>query len=305
MIQTYSASRQTVVQVPVAAPYNFALSLSATRGFRRGAPSSDSALKLPVRIRSVPVVVEARLSRRGEVQAICRPERYAGQARDLVRWVLFAELDLMPFYGLVKGDSKLAHIAGELHGLKPTRPASLFEMAVTAITEQQLSLASANHIRGRLVQRFGEPVEGLWVFPEPDALASASPESLRSCGLSKQKAAYIHWLASQISEGYLNLDALKAMGDDEAREAMMRWPGFGRWSADYMLVRGLARQDCVPVDDLGIRDVIGAYLGDGIRVTPDEATEKLEAFRPYRGLLAFYLLVHKRYRLSVKSEQTA
>jgi DNA-3-methyladenine glycosylase II len=77
---------------------------------------------------------------------------------------------------------------------------------------------------------------------------------------------------------------------------MMGWPGFGRWSADYMLVRGLARPDCVLIDDLSIRDVIGMYLGDGTRVTPDEAAQKLESFRPYRGLLAFYLLVHKRYK---------
>ena len=44
-----------------------------------------------------------------------------------------------------------------LEGLKPLRPSSLFEMVVIAITEQQVSLAAAFYIRGRLVARFGEP----------------------------------------------------------------------------------------------------------------------------------------------------
>lgn len=52
-------------------------------------------------------------------------------------------------------------IARRLRGLKPLRPASLFEMALIAITAQQLSLAAAFHIRTRLVERFGTPIEDL------------------------------------------------------------------------------------------------------------------------------------------------
>jgi DNA-3-methyladenine glycosylase II len=296
MQQTSSAIHQTVVGVPVVKPYDFAVSLSATKAFGSGPLLPANALNLPVRIEGVPVIIEVTASGTGDVEATCRPESDIEQVHSLVQWVLFAELDLSPFYRLVDGNPKLAVIMSKLHGLKPTRPSSLFEMAVTAIMEQQLSLASAYHIRSRLVERFGEPIDGLRVFPEPAVLASASGEDLRSCGLSKQKAGYIHWLAAQISGSNLDLDALKPMGDEEARETMMGWPGFGRWSADYMLVRGLARPDCVPIDDLGVRDVIGMYLSDGTRVTPDEAAQKLENFRPYRGLLAFYLLVYKHYK---------
>jgi DNA-3-methyladenine glycosylase II len=296
MLQTNSAMGQTVVEVPVVRPYDFPISLSAVRAFRPGGPLLDNVLNLAVSIEGLPVIIEVVASRTGGVEATCQPESDAEQVRSLVQWVLFAELDLSPFYRLTDGHPGLTPIVSRLHGLKPTRPSSLFEMAITAITEQQISLASAYHIRDRLIQRFGEPVNGLWVFPQPDALASASLEDLGSCGLSKQKAGYIHWLANRISEGNLELDALKQMGDEEARKTMMDWPGFGRWSADYILVRGLARPDCVPIEDLGIRDVVGTYLGGGTRVTPEEAAQKLENFRPYRGLLAFYLLVCKRYK---------
>jgi DNA-3-methyladenine glycosylase II len=132
-------------------------------------------------------------------------------------------------------------------------------MAVIAITEQQLSLASAYSIRNRVIERFGESIDGEWVFPEPQALANASVEDLRSCGLSRPKAEYIRELADKIVTDKLDLDNLKTMDDNQARDTIMGWRGFGRWSADYILVRGLARPDCVPVDDLGIRDVVGKY----------------------------------------------
>jgi len=129
----------------------------------------------------------------------------------------------------------------KLYGLKPTRPVSLFEMAVVAITEQQISLAAAYRIRSRIIQRFGEPVGDRWIFPVPRTLAEASVEDLRSCGLSRQKAGYIHDLAISIIDGSVDLNSLKSINDEKAREAIMNLHGLGRWSADYILVRGLAR----------------------------------------------------------------
>ncbi|MFH1032803.1 MAG: DNA-3-methyladenine glycosylase [Chloroflexota bacterium] len=248
---------------------------------------------MAVKIAGIPTLIEARQSKDSLI-ASSQPESDSNQVRAIVEWVLFADLDLKPFYRLTAGNPKLAPIPQKLYGIKPFRPVSLFEMAVIAITEQQLSLASAYSIRNRIVQRFGEPIDGQWVFPEPQALANASVEDFRSCGLSRPKAEYIRELAGKIVTGKLDLDRLKSMSDDQARDTIMSWRGFGRWSADYILVRGLARPDCVPVDDLGIRDVVGKYLGDGNRITSQEVAEKLEPFRPYRGLLAFYLLVHRR-----------
>jgi DNA-3-methyladenine glycosylase II len=186
-----------------------------------------------------------------------------------------------------------------LHGLKPVRPASLFEMATIAITEQQISLAAAYSIRKRVVERFGESVNQQWIFPDAGILAKASLEALRACGLSGQKAQYIHDLADNVLKGRIDLEGLKSMDDDQARETIMAWRGFGRWSADYILIRGLARPDCVPIDDLGIRSVVGEYLGKGPRVSALEASRLFEPFRPFRGLLAFYLLAEKRLTAAV------
>jgi 3-methyladenine DNA glycosylase/8-oxoguanine DNA glycosylase len=53
------------------------------------------------------------------------------------------------------------------------------------------------------------------------------------------------------------------------------------------LIRGLARPDWLPIDDLDFRSVVSRYPGDGQRVTAVEATRQLETFRPHRGLAAF------------------
>ncbi|MFH1032456.1 MAG: hypothetical protein V1767_07855 [Chloroflexota bacterium] len=281
------------ITISIVKPYDFALSLSAIRSFQPAELEPEPRLRLAVKIAGIPTLIEVRQVK-DSLRASSRPKSDSNQTRAIVEWVLFAELDLKPFYRLTAGNPKLAPLTRKLYGIKPFRPASLFEMAVIAITEQQLSLASAYSIRNRVVQRFGEPIDGQWVFTEPQALAKASVEEFRSCGLSRPKAEYIRELAGKIVTGKLDLDSLKSMSDDQARDTIMSWRGFGRWSADYILVRGLARPDCVPIDDLGIRDVVGKYLGDGSRITSQEVAEKLEPFRPYRGLLAFYLLVYRR-----------
>lgn len=284
----------TGISVSLVKPYDFALSLRAVRSFRPGTPVDDHGLSLTARVGGFPAIIEVTETEgeTGNLVAFSKPESDNNEVRAIVEWVLFAELDLVTFYRLINGNSKLAPIIQKLYGLKPMRPVSLFEMAVIAITEQQISLASAYHIRNRMVQRFGESIDDRWLFPEPTTLASASLEELRSCGLSRQKAEYIKELADKIVAGNLNLDSLKSMDTDKARETIMDLRGFGRWSADYILVRGLARPDCVPVDDIGIREVVGKYLGKGLRVTSQEVAEILEPFRPYQGLLAFYLLAN-------------
>jgi DNA-3-methyladenine glycosylase II len=276
----------------VVQPYDIGLSIQAIRSFQPSKTEQRDRLLLGLRIDNKPILVEIRqnVKIKDSLSISSIPDINRSRLREIVEWILFSELKLSAFYKLATGYPKIKPVITRLHGLKPMRPVSLFEMAVTAITEQQISLAAANTIKARLIQRFGESIGSQWIFPEPQILAKATPDEIRLCGYSIQKVAYIHDLATSITNGTLNLDSLKTMADDRARETIMALRGFGRWSADYMLVRGLARADCVPADDLAIQRVIGQYLGDGQRASSLEVTNKLEPFRPYRGLLAYYLL---------------
>jgi DNA-3-methyladenine glycosylase II len=208
--------------------------------------------------------------------------------------VVNAKMDLKPFYRLATGHPIVGPIARAFHGLKPFRPASLFEMLVTAVTEQQISMIAAGRIRARLIERFGDRVEEEPVFPGPGALARASLEELKGCGLSRRKAEYIRDLAGTIVSGELDLEALEEAASDVVRARIVALRGFGPWSAEYILIRGLARPDAVPYEDLGVRTVLGKLLGDGSRSGTAEAERLLAPFAPYRGLAVFYLLVAAR-----------
>ena len=215
---------------------------------------------------------------------------------DIARWLVSAELDLRPFYRIAAPHPIMGPITKWLRGLKPLRPLSLFEMAIVAITEQQLSLAAAFHIRTRLINRFGTPTEGLWIFPNPVALAEASLSDLRACGLSRRKAEYVRGIATRVVKGSLNFDALKRETTQEAYAYLMDQRGFGDWSAQYILARGFGRPDCLPSGDTGLRRAVGKLLARGRRLSPRQLERALSPFAPFRGLAAFYLSVAARLR---------
>jgi len=281
-------------------PYDFGLSMRVIRSFGPDRAGQADRLRFAARIHGVPTLVEVSPvpGKAGAVRVSSSPRANPSQLRRAVEWVLVAELPLRPFYRLARKDPRLSAIVRRLHGLKPSRPLSLFEMAVTAITEQQISLAAAHGVRTCLVERFGTRVQDQWLFPEPEVLAKATTSQLLAYGLSHMKAEYIRKLAAKVTDGTFDFEALKTMSDEQARETIMGLKGFGRWSADYILVRGLARPDSVPEDDLGIRSVIGEYLGQGKRLSALGVARKLEPLRPYRGLVAFYLLAAHRLNIA-------
>lgn len=300
------------VTVDPAGPYSLELSLRAARGFAPSDPSqpieAPGTLRSAVRLDGTPAILEvrqvseepARLEAEvppsdpeGAGRPQPGPESIAAMAARLVN----ADLDLRPFYDLGAGHPLLGPLTRELHGLKAFRPATLFEMLVIAVIEQQISLVAAYRIRERLVQRFGDAVEDLIVFPTPASLAEASVEALMECGVSRRKAEYIGGLAELLESGTVDLESWARLADDDIRERIMAIRGFGRWSADYLLVRGLGRADVAPADDLGIQTLLGRILGDGPRLTPDGVRSALEPFTPFRGLTVFYILAGSRLSL--------
>jgi DNA-3-methyladenine glycosylase II len=286
----------TTTQLTVQEPYDLALSLKARASFSPEPEQNAGILQAAVRIDNKPILLEVRQAASdSSVLQISSPdhvdrERLLEQAG----WIVLAALDLQPFYRIARNDPIIGPLTRRFRGMKPLRPATLFEMMVDAVIEQQISLAAARRIRVRLVERFGENKDGLWIFPGPEALARSALEAIRACGFSSRKAEYINGLASKVVDGSFDLDGLKGMTDDAVRSTISGIRGFGRWSADYILIRGLGRPDAVPVDDLAVRTIVGKYLGDGSRLTAEQVEQRLKPFIPFRGLAVFYLLVHHR-----------
>jgi DNA-3-methyladenine glycosylase II len=239
----------------------FRLSLMAAASFLPPLPLIPRSLRLAVRVCGQPAIIE-----------ICQPSRVPPvvaasatipiprrQFNELAQWLTACDLDLRPFYRIAARHPIMGPIAKQLRGLKPLRPPSLFEMAVIAITEQQLSLAAAFHIRMRLVRRFGTPIEDLWVFPTPEVLADASLHDLATCGLSHRKAEYVKHFAQWVAAGAL--ETLKDAAEADIRDRLLTCRGFGRWSIQYILLHGLGMFDCLPSDDVGLRRAIGTFVG--------------------------------------------
>ncbi len=290
-----------------AGPFDLRLSLAALASFFPVDGPVPQVLRAAVHVGGCPRIVEIVQSPgvSARVRASATPVLDKTSLRETAKWLLSWELDLDAFYSLVESHPIMRAIVESLHGLKPLRPATLFEMAIIAITEQQLSLAAAYRIRGRLVDRFGVKAGELWLFPSPASLAAASIDNLCLCGLSHRKAEYVVDLAQCVAAGALDFDTLRHQSNEHIRDTLLNRRGFGAWSVDYILARGLGRSDCLPTGDVGLQRVVGSYLAQGRRLTAVQLEEALSPFRPFRALAAFYLAVHWRLRRSTEGKKLA
>lgn len=290
--------RAPSVVVSSKGPFDLPLSLEAAASFLPVVGPVSKVLRAPVHVNGRPRIVEISQSSKAPflIHASSAPAFDRSRLREIVKWLILSDLDLQPFYTLAAPHPVMGPVVAALIGLKPLRPATLFEMAIIAITEQQLSLAAAFHIRMRVVHRFGTPVDGLWVFPPPEILAVAPLGELRACGLSHRKAEYVRDFARCVVDGTLDLDALIGQSDFQIRQALLRSRGFGEWSVEYILTRGFGRPDCLPAGDVGLRRVVGAYFKGGRCLTATQLERGLSPFSPFRSLAAFYLAVHWRLR---------
>jgi len=277
-------------------PFDLSLSLRAAASFFPPASFATRSLRQAIVVAARPAIVEIQQQSTAppmiEVSATVSIPRV--QLEELAVWLTSGDLDLRRFYRIVATHPVMGAVAKRLRGLKPLRPASLFEMALIAITEQQLSLAAAFHIRTRLVRRFGTPIDDLWIAPTPEALAVASLRDLKACGLSGRKAEYVRDFARCVADGGLAIETFKRKTDAEVRDWLLRCRGFGTWSAQYFLFRGLGRLDSLPADDTGLRRTVGLYLARRRRLSPRQLERALAPFAPFRGLAAFYLAVDSR-----------
>lgn len=214
------------------------------------------------------------------------------------RWVCGAHLDLDTFYRAIKGDAVLGPLAPRLYGLRPTLTPSPFEMLVGSVCAQQVNLTFAFAVRARLVKRYGEAVgvggAEVFAFPEPVRLARVDPAALRRLQFTTRKSEYIVGLAKQIASGELDVDGLAARENDEVIETITRVRGFGRWSAEWFLCRGLGRGDVCPAGDLGVRRAFEHFYGRGKALAEPAIRRRATRWGPHQNLAIHYLLAGQR-----------
>jgi DNA-3-methyladenine glycosylase II len=182
-------------------------------------------------------------------------------------------------------------------GMKPPRFATIFECVINAVACQQMTLTFGITLlnklavaRGAAFARGGAVVQA---FPRPAELAELRPADLRQFGYSLQKGRAITELAQSIVEGRLDLELVAKLPDDEAVKLLCKLRGVGRWSAEYVLLRGLGRTHVFPGDDVGARNNLQRWLRQAKPLDYHGVQRVLSRWEGYGGLVYFHLLLDR------------
>ncbi len=173
-----------------------------------------------------------------------------------------------------------------------------WEALATFITSSMKQVAHIAQISRTLRQRFGCPEllggRMVYCYPGPAALASLEEADLRSCALG-YRAKNLLASARLIAEGRVNLEAIAALPDQEARRELKRLPGVGEKVANCALLFGFERLSSFPVDVWIERVLREKYFPRRKNVTAAVLrTFCANAFGPYGGYAQQYLFHHAR-----------
>lgn len=184
-------------------------------------------------------------------------------------------------------DSTLAPLIKARPGLRVPGAWDGFELAIRAVLGQQITVAAAVRLAGRLVAAHGAPLatpDGALthVFPRPEALANAD---LATLGMPRSRAAALSAVAAAaLADSHL-FDTTGGLEDAVARLRQIR--GVGEWTAQYIALRQLREPDAFPAADVGLRRAIAKHEGRGH--SSAELIDRAQIWRPWRAYAAQHL----------------
>lgn len=181
-------------------------------------------------------------------------------------------------------DPYLAQVIAQ-HGLCTIAPhTNYYQDLVESIIGQQLSVKAAATIRKRFVALFE-------TFPEPQDILDMPVETLRTAGLSYQKATYIQDLARHVLEGKIQFGHLDSLANDEVIRELTAVKGIGEWTVHMFLMFCMGRLDVVAHGDLGIRNGAQKIYGLDHVPAPQEIDTLAERYQwqPYASIACWYI----------------
>jgi len=171
----------------------------------------------------------------------------------------------------------------------PRQRAPGYETLLRTIVGQQVSVAAAASVWAKLEAAVGTGCA-------PDLLLAQDFDTLRACGLSRQKQGYARSLAELVVSGALDLHALP-QDDEEAISALVAVKGIGRWSAEIYLLFAEGRKDIWPAGDLAVQIAVGRILGLPDRPSEKATRDLAEDWRPHRSAMALMAWHHYNTRV--------
>jgi AraC family transcriptional regulator of adaptative response / DNA-3-methyladenine glycosylase II len=194
-----------------------------------------------------------------------------GAAPDSVRMVL-------------RQDDILAATVRRLPGLRVAGAFDGFELAVRTVLGQQVSIKGASTIAGRWAAAFGEPIATPYaelnrLAPTAERMSGVSADDIAALGMVGARARCLVGLAQAVAQQKVVLTY--AANVEEQIESLMRLPGIGHWTANYIAMRALHWPDAFPTGDL--------VLMRAAQSNQKQLQRRSEAWRPWRAYAAHYL----------------
>jgi AraC family transcriptional regulator of adaptative response / DNA-3-methyladenine glycosylase II len=203
------------------------------------------------------------------------------------RAMLDLDHDPRPVLAALGGDDLIGGFVRGAPGRRVPGTPDPHELAIRAVLGQQISVAAAATLAGRLTADFGEPLARpiasvTHLFPSARALAEADPGRL-AMPAARRRA--LQSLAKSLASGSVQLQ--DGVDPDDAREHLLSLPGIGPWTAEYVAMRALRDADAFLPTDLGVRRAL-TQLGQDTR--PASVARLAERWRPYRAYAFQHLL---------------
>ncbi len=181
----------------------------------------------------------------------------------------------------LRRDAKLRPQVRRHPGLRVPGAFDGFETAVRAILGQQITVAAATGLAGKLAKQFGAPVPdgALAAFPSAERVAQEGVDAIAALGMPRARATAVWKLARAVAGG---LSLAPSVHRTETLRALEELPGFGPWTLQYVAMRCLAWPDAFPATDLGVLRALGASTGK-------RAEACAERWRPWRAYGVMHL----------------
>ncbi len=206
------------------------------------------------------------------------------------------DLDADPFAVAdhLNADGVIGPTARRSPGLRVPGTVDPHELAVRAVVGQQVSVASARRVLGRLAAEHGKALDIPHLlgsvfgtatlthrFPDAATIAALDPDSLP---MPRRRARTLVTMAEALASGDVALDV--GADAEEARSTLRSLPGIGPWTADYIALRGLGHPDVMLAGDLGVQH---AFARLGLECTPAAIDAVARRWRPWRSYATLHL----------------
>ena len=205
------------------------------------------------------------------------------------RQLLDLDADPVAVYEALRNEPLIGAVVTRDPGRRVPGAAEGFELAVRAVIGQQVSVAGARTVAGRLVGAAGDALPEATgtlthLFPTPEALVELAESDPGAFAMPASRRRALVALAEAVGSGDVVIDP----GADpvELRRSLVALPGIGSWTAEYVAMRALRDPDAFMPTDLGIRRGAKAL---GLPDNPAQLVAVSEGWRPWRSYAMSHL----------------